>query len=164
MNTLFKKDIHEVSSNMIIPAVYTDPDTKVEIVIVVFDLPPDVKNIDFDIIEEDISQYLLVSYEWPQHLYNSDQLFTKEEKPIVPLLHPKVIAVDKALQTVRSNIEDAPVYRLRVLLPAKVKEDIQTWKKEYIKRKNGATTVFLEFHCVDTQYTTRHFEKSLKIE
>lgn len=59
--------------------------------------------------------------------------------------HPKVQAIERALQQFRGNMEDAPVATIKVKLPIEVESDPATWTKTFNRKNDGNVIVFIRF-------------------
>lgn len=159
-----EKTLHQFQLPPIITSKYTDPDTKIEMAIVIFPLYPDIKNIEFELVEEGDDQFLLVKFGWPENMHNSKTMFSKGGKMTLSNLHPKVMAVEKALKSIRQNIEDVPVGITKIHLAEKVKNEPKLWEKEYIKQDSGSVSVFISLPLAGDDYATSNMERMLHIE
>ena len=73
------------------------------------------------------TQTLIVSYQWPELLYNVTGLFDKEIKAgTMTETHPVVMALKLELEKTRSNISDIPRGSIQVSLPLPVQTNPQT--------------------------------------
>lgn len=152
----------------VIPCVYTDPDTKHDMCLVVLVFFNGVKNISFDLIQQNDGPEptLKITYHWPSTMYDVGSMFKndKDKTMLFAKYHPKVLAVDNALKLYRENIEDAPVGHIQVKLPVEVQMDPKTWIKNYNKKSDGSVIVFFEFICIRRDYVITKTEKSLSFD
>lgn len=150
----------------IISTIFTDPVTRQDVCLVIISLLSRIKKIDFDVILRDDSHVLQVSYSWPQYSYSCEEMFKKEweNRPFVDQLHPKYQAVEKALESVRENFEDAPQGKIEVTLPTNVQLDPSTWKNYANKKTDGMLLVFFEFLCARSDYIIKKKEKFMILE
>jgi len=152
----------------VLPCVYTDPETKVDKCLVVVLLYHNVKKIDFDLVEskEGPEPTLKITYGWPPLMYDMKSMFTKggEEQMFTPIHHPKVMAIEKALQQYRANVEDVPVGNIEVKLPVQVLMDPNTWIQTFNKKPDGTIIAFLEFTCKRDDYLIAKAEKTMTFD
>lgn len=150
----------------IVSVVYTDPDTKQNICLVVVSLFSKIKKIDFDVTTVDNFQVLKVTYEWPLYSYSGSEMFKKEGSAatFVNKLHPKFLAVEKALEDVRENFEEAPIGTIETKLPATIQMDPSSWKNYFNKKGDGTLLVFFEFLCIRSDYIIKMTEKSVSFD
>ena len=116
----------------------------------------------FDVNTNDCGHALQVTYSWPSYAYNCDEMFRKEGdySTFVNPLHPKFCAVEKALESVRNNFEEAPQGMIEVTLPVNVQLDPATWKKYFNKKTDGTLLVFFEFLCARNDYIIKKKRKN----
>lgn len=153
----------EFSRAPVIPCIYTDPESKHDKCLVVLTLFKGVKSITFDLIEssEGPGPTLKVTYGWPSTMFQVESIFKNDENQemIIPILHPKIVAVETALKLYRSNMEEAPVGYINVKLPVQVQMDPSTWSKSFNKKADGTVIVFFEFVCIRNDYVISKVEK-----
>ncbi len=78
--------------------------------------------------------------------YNIKNLFSKfVAANELTMHHPKVLAVENALEKCRPRIDIAPESTMTIKLPIKVQTAPETWKKNGITRNDGMQIVMVEF-------------------
>lgn len=152
----------------IIPCVYTDPVSKIEKCLVVLVVYSGIAGLDVDVVtkENSLEQFLIVNYKWPDCMYDVRSMFLndKDQKMIVHATHPKLLAVETALQQFRENIEDAPIATVEIKLPIEVNTDPKTWTFTPNKKADGNSVIFIEMDCLRKDYIISKKEKYIKIE
>ncbi len=152
----------------IIPCVYTDPDTKNEKCLVALVVYAGIKGLNVDVItkENSVEQTLIVTYDWPESMYEVKSMFKndKDGTNIVDITHPKVLAIESALQQYRTNFEDSPIATVEIKLPVEVNCDPKTWTYNANKKTEGNTVIFTEMECLREDYIISKTEKYIKIE
>lgn len=150
----------------IVSTTYTNPDTKQEICLVIISLMSKIKRIDFDVVTVDNNHVLKITYTWPIYAYNVSEMFKREgdNETFVNKLHPKFLAVEKALENVRENIEDAPQGVIDIVLPANIQLDPGTWNNYFNRKSDGTLLFFFEFLCVRTDYIIKKREKTILLD
>lgn len=150
----------------ILSTIYTDPETKQDHCLIVISLLPKVKKLNFDIVAVDNDHVLKVTYSWPVDSYDIKKMFSLENdrRPFVNELHPKFLAVEKALQSVRENIEDAPSGTIDVKLPENVQMDPSTWNNYHNRKSDGTLLAFFEIPVARSEYVIKKTEKSMSLD
>lgn len=99
-------------------------------------------------------------------MYDVQSMFKidKDGKQIVHETHPKLLAVESALQQFRENIEDAPIATVEIKLPVEVNTDPKTWTFTANKKANRNSVIFIEMECLRKEYIISKMEKYIKIE
>lgn len=152
----------------LIAGVYTNPETKSDVCIVVVLLHGGVKGVNIDIVSgaDGSRQTLKIEYEWPTSMHDMTPMFFNEEydEMIDEVSSPRVQAIEKALEEYRKNVEDAPVAKMELKLPIEVDTNPHTWTKAYNKKSDGGVIMYLEFNAIRKSYTIPKNEKFLKID
>lgn len=150
----------------IIPCVFKDPTTKQEKCLVVLILFNGVKGLSVDLVPKEKTQSLVVSYDWPEEMYDVNSMFKsdKDGTMLAEATDPKLLAVDHALQQYRQNMEDAPVATIEIKLPVEVCNDPKSWHYKCNKKKNGNAIIFIEMECLRKNYTILKNEKYIVID
>lgn len=165
MSDLPSTNTNNVTFNQppVVATTFNDPDTKQDVCFVIIPFLSKVIGVDFDVVIEDNRQVLKVTYDWPVYSYKAEDMFTKEgtKTTFVNKLHPKFLAVDKALENVRENFEDAPKGTIDVFLPFTIQMDPGSWTYYNNKKADGTNLLFFEFKCVRSDYVIKKKEKSI---
>ncbi|KAJ3117945.1 hypothetical protein HK098_006074, partial [Nowakowskiella sp. JEL0407] len=145
------KKENRIFSDPVLTAVYTDPETENERVIVVASLPSGCSGLNFTLSED--GETAIISYTWPFAMYNTEYMF---EKWLVTRqlenYHPKIVAILRELEKVRDTIESAPEGSIRVPLPIPVQTDTRTFKKNGLQKKDGSVIFIAELQAHQKSY------------
>lgn len=116
-----------------------------------------------DVVIEDNHHVLKILCNWPTYSYKAEEMFTKEGANVtfVNKLHPKFLAIDKALESVRENFEDSSQGTIDILLPSTIQMDPASWKYYNNTKTDGTNLLFFEFLCVRSDYNIKKAEKSI---
>lgn len=152
----------------LVATVYTNPETKSDVCIVVALLYGGVKGVNIDVISnpEGTEQTLKIEYAWPKSMHDMSTMFFDDEmdEMMYDISTPRVQAVENALKAYRKNVEEAPVAKMELKLPIEVDANPQTWAKTYNKKADGGVVMYLEFNAIRKNYSIAKNEKYLKIE
>lgn len=113
-------------------------------------------NYSFDISEDGESVKLF--FDWPKPMYNVEDIFKAFPSETIPNFHPKYVALENALETVRGNVDEKPKGSVEVKLPIPVQNVSSTWTKKLIESK-GCTLLYLELYGFQTKYAVKNNEK-----
>lgn len=123
---------------------YKDPITRMDVVLVMVNLPGGAQNVAMELDSE--GTVVTFKYSWAKAWYNVKDLFKKFiDANETTLVHPMVLAVETAMEKCRSRIDEPPEGKMTITLPFKVQTDPFTWKKNGIVRKDGMQIVMVEF-------------------
>lgn len=140
----------------VLATIYNDPDTKRDICLVVVMF--------FTGAKKSISTYIR-SMTWPKSSYTCEDMFTRDAaRSIISKLDPKYVAIEKVLESFRSNMEDAPLGTIDIKLPSAVLLDPSTWRNYNNKKQDGTLLVFWEFMCARSEYAIKKSEKSIILD
>lgn len=67
---------------------------------------PVVKQLNIDVVDSVSGQNLVVNYGWPEFMCDPQNMLKDAAGKVLPNYHPKVHAIDRALQNYRANIDD----------------------------------------------------------
>lgn len=123
---------------------YKDPVTRMDIVLVMVNLPGGAQNVVMELNVE--GTVVTFKYNWAKAWYDVKDLFKKfVDEHQTTMVHPMVMAVENALEKCRSRMDEPPEGVMTITLPIKVQTDPYTWKKNGIVRKDGMQIVMVEF-------------------
>lgn len=123
---------------------YKDPSSRMDVVLVMVNLPGGAQNVQIELNND--GTILTMTYNWAKAWYNATNLFSKfVTAKELTMHHPKVLAVENALEKCRLRMDSAPESTMTIKLPIKVQTAPETWKKNGIARDDGMQIVMVEF-------------------
>lgn len=146
-----------IEKPFVLVSTYVDPETKLNKCLVSLLLCPGVgDNVSYDVIEDQGRQTLKITYDWPKEMFDIEELCLDN----IPSYHPKKLALEKSLESVRKNVSDTPQSCIKVVLPHKIDTTPKTWVKNGKITKSGSILITIEFNGIQNEYT---IEKSDKV-
>lgn len=143
---------------------FVEPTTMEEKVVLSILLAPEVKKISFD-IEGEEEQEFVIKLGWPEPMFNIDKMISRPNgTKIFDPVHPKVVALQQALQGARSHISEVPVTTISVKLPVKVNANETTWKKTVNQLQSGSKVIIFEFISTRNDYIVSQLGKTLSFK
>lgn len=113
---------------------YFDHTTKTNNVLVVASIPSGAVNGFIDV--NDAGTEVTITFDWPKPLYQAEKLFKGTQQ-----YHPKVIAMEDALRSMRAHINTAPKSCITLKLPIRVQTGSGTWNKSTVKDGDALVAV-----------------------
>lgn len=113
-------------------------------------------NFSFELSED--GETVKLFFEWPKPMYNVGEIFNFFPMDNIPNYHPKYLALENALEVVRSSVDDKPRGSIDIKLPIPVQNLSSTWTKKQID-KDGCTMLYLELSGFQTKYAVKNEEK-----
>jgi len=160
-------DVGVVNHNQpVLMAVYKDPATLCEKVCLCVDLPSGATEIIFALLGTGpATTKVVISYKWPQILYNVDGLFAKElEKKSMSATHPAIMALKLELFNSRNYVKDAPIGKIEVTLPIPVQTNPTTVTHKFGTNPEGVTILVAHLTAFHTPYTADKSEFKCQLE
>lgn len=139
--------------------IFKDPETKIDKCLVVATMFAGTSNFNFEIGED--GETVKLNFEWPNPMFNIGDIFKEISAEGVPNYHPKYLALENALEGVRSYVDEKPQGSIEVKLPLPVQNLSSTWTKKLINSK-GCTVLYLELTGFQTKYVVKKDERAFK--
>ncbi|KAG9409280.1 hypothetical protein AC1031_019531 [Aphanomyces cochlioides] len=137
-------------------AVYNDPETMHEMLVLTLSLPSGVNKIKFEVSKN--GRFGLVGYNWPIIMAKVDNIFKEEiDSKKIANYHPMIMALKKQLQTHTDVISDLPQSTIRINFPINVKWSPNQVIKTVVRcPETGALVLVAKMEAAsDTFATTR---------
>ncbi|KAJ3110392.1 hypothetical protein HK098_000580, partial [Nowakowskiella sp. JEL0407] len=147
----------------ILTAVYNDPETLNERVIIVAILPSGCTDVTFTVGDD--GNVAFIHYTWPSVMYNTEEMFEKwlvTRK--IECYHPKIVAISQELEKVRDSVEAAPEGVIRVQLPISVQKDTRTFVKNGFEKRDGSKVFMVELQAHQKSYAITTEDKCIEFE
>jgi hypothetical protein len=133
----------------VLVAPYKDPKTRVDHISVVGLIMSGATEPRFEL--NDDGNIAEISYLWPKRMTKISGIFQKLD---IPETHPKVCAIQEALEKMQSNIEDIPKMIIKFKLPFKVLTEKSAIKREGV-RVGDAKLFIIDLMAPPTVFTAK---------
>lgn len=133
---------------------YKDPESQLEKVIVAISLPGGSQCVRVDVQEDGKS--ITIKYNWTKPMYVVEELFKPNlAKNDFEVYHPKILAIQRGLESHRKKIDSTPQGELRIKLPIKVQTSPLTHSKSGIMKKDGTLITIIELTGYAKEYNSK---------
>lgn len=133
---------------------YKDPENQFNKVVMAVTIPSGAQKVRVELSNDGLTVF--VKYNWPKTMFNFDDMFKKQlDNQEMNILHPKILCLKNALESVRTRVDSMPEAFMKVKLPIKVQTASDTWSKRGIKREDGTNVVLAEFKGYIKEYNKK---------
>lgn len=142
-------------------SVYRDPETGMEMVIVVAALIGGVTDANFSVVGDGPgTRTVRIDYLWPAMSFDIEGIFAQEiNDESLPVCHPKIEALKKDLEKCRSCIDQIPKGSIELTLPIPVQTIVNSVKITGKKTKDGTRFLIAELMGYQNAYMVKEKDK-----
>lgn len=142
---------------------FKDHENQIEKIVLVVNMPSGATKVKLDLNSD--GTIVLITYNWAKIMYTMDDLFKNEiQKNQIQLYHPKVVALQNALERMRNKIDDAPQGSMKIKLPFPVQTSVNSYKRTGIIRTDGSQILTAEFQGIPKQYNKKASDATVTFE